>query len=154
MCWTTLVVQSRSRVSPVSLVCALGWSLMGLALAPSGSRLEAQVIARGEISLPAATEIGSGPGFHERILRAHTVPDDLGPTQGRRLVVRLWDSSRPGITCSSEHPVSGCATVDWPLSAGDEFLNRVALVTPSGRRELHLRLDGSLSPDPQPPDPG
>lgn len=73
-------------------------------------------------------------------------------TAGARLVISLRDAGRSGQTCSSEHPLSGCATVDWSDSEdrprvprGGVFENSLSLRFASGTRKLFLSESGRLS---------
>lgn len=81
------------------------------------------------------------------------VPADLGPTVGLRLVLALQDLSRADQQCDREHPLSGCATVDWSDSegrpnvpAGGVFDNRVTLSLGAGERDFFLSESGTLLP--------
>ena len=100
------------------------------------------------------------PGFHEALIVSATVPD-LGPRPGSDLVLTLRDSSRPEQACSRQHPLSGCASVDWSDSPGRPnvpangiFDNYLVVVTASGETTLFLREDGRLAGDPEEFDPG
>lgn len=117
---------------------------------------QAGTIATGELDVPAATSFEE-PGFHLAFERAHAVPDDLAPPAGAKLVVRMWDASRPDQTCTQEHPLSGCATVDWSDAVGRPnvpdsgvFDNRVTLVDASGARDFYLTEVRGLSDVPDP----
>ena len=118
--------------------------------------VEAQALAAGELHLPAAGSFGE-PGFHEVLTAAPDLPLVLGPTAGLRLVLRLRDAGRPGQTCSRDHPLSGCATVDWSDSAsrpgvppGGVFGNTLTLRLASGERTFFLSESGSLNDGPDP----
>ena len=111
---------------------------------PAGS---GTVLAAGELELPAAEAFGE-LGFHEVLTAEATLPTDLGPTKGRRLVLRLRDAGRPGQACDTEHPLSGCATVDWSddesrpnVPAGGVFDNRLEL----GGQTFFLSESGALA---------
>ncbi len=119
-----------------------------------------RVLASGAFDLPAATAFGA-PGFHEVLSATHLTPSDLGPTTGQRLVMKLWDAGRPTTTCSSEHPLSGCATVDWSdatsrpkVPAGGVFVNSLTLQLVSGVRAFFLSESGSLNDKPDSYNPG
>lgn len=110
--------------------------------------------------LPAASAFGE-PGFHEALTIRASVPVVLAPGAGRTLVVRLHDSSRPGQSCSEDHPLSGCATVDWSDSPdrprvppGGVFDNSLTLPLAGGPATLFLRADGTLNTRPEAFDPG
>ena len=114
--------------------------------ATNDSLAESVVLASGQFVLPAAGAFGA-PGFHE-VLRAEAqVPTDVASLAGSRLVLRLRDLSRPAVTCDSQHPLSGCATVDWSdfpgrpgVPEGGAFENRVTLPLASGSRTFYLRV--------------
>ena len=119
-----------------------------------------RTLASGELSLPAAAAFGE-PGFHEVLTAVHSLPEDLGDVSGRTLVLRLWDAGRPDVACSTQHPLSGCATVDWSdapgrpnVPAGGVFRNAVTLRLASGEHTLFLSDSGGLRDDPDPFKPG
>jgi hypothetical protein len=102
------------------------------------------LLASGEFSVPAAEAFGD-PGFHEAFQQVVPLSADVGSTLGRTLAVRMWDVSRPEQTCSEDHPLSGCATVDWSdadsrpnVPPGGVFDNRLRLVLASGARDYYL----------------
>lgn len=108
------------------------------------------VLAEGNFRLAAAESFGD-PGFHESILITDLVPDNIGSTAGQLLVVELRDVTRPRQACSQEHPLSGCATVDWSDSEsrpnvppGGVFDNRITLHLASGPFILFLSESGAL----------
>ncbi len=118
--------------------------------------LFAGTLAAGTFSLPAALAFGD-PGFHEPFSMIHTLPADLGPTAGARLVVRLVDTTQVGITCLADHPTSGCATVDWSdfedrpnVPMGGVFDNRISVVTSDGPRDYFLSQSSDLADSPDP----
>ncbi len=102
----------------------------------------AVVLAQGVLTVPAATSFDTA-GFHERYELALAVPADLGSTVGSRLVLALRDVSRPDQRCDREHPLSGCATVDWS-DFGGAFDNRLTLSLGAGERNFFLSESGSL----------
>lgn len=125
--------------------------------APAGQEAAGVVLA-GTLHLPAASYFGD-LGFHESFVVRAVVPDDAG--SGRRLVVALNDATRPEQRCSQEHPLSGCATVDWSdqegrpnVPPGGVFDNSVTLELASGPRTLYLSESGSLAAAPDSFDPG
>jgi hypothetical protein len=72
-------------------------------------------------------------------------------------VLELRDASRPRERCKSDHPLSGCATVDWSddpsrphVPATGVFLNTLTL----GGRRLFLRQSGALASRPDRYEPG
>ena len=90
-----------------------------------------------------------------------SLPSDLGPTSGRRLALTLRDSSRPDQTCSRQHPLSGCVTVDWSdgpsrpnVPPGGVFDNHLALPVDGAQSLLFLHEDGRLDTEPESFDPG
>ena len=131
----------------------------GNAATPSPTGLPL-TLAIGDFLLPAAGAFGD-PGFHQVITVMARVPANLGSATGSRLVLRLWDAGRPGATCRSEHPLSGCATVDWSdaparpkVPASGVFQNSVTLELVSGPRTFFLGAAGLLQDSPDPFDPG
>ena len=118
-------------------------------------QLTAQVLAQGEVDLFFSTGPGS-PNFNSAITQVHTVPVDLGPTAGQRLVLSLRDASRPDQFCDPTDPsgglFEGCAVVDWPFP-GRRGINLVELALASGDRTFHLRMSDELSDDPEPEGP-
>lgn len=72
------------------------------------------MVAEGSFELPAAAAFGD-PGFHETLTASTTALADAGPG---RLVLALRDLDRPDETCDQDHPLSGCATVDWSDAEG------------------------------------
>ena len=119
-----------------------------------------QSLAQGEFRIPAAAGFGD-PGFHAALVATHDLPADVDQTGGLRLVLRLWDAARPGQTCSREHPLSGCATVDWSdfegrpnVPTGGVFDNRIVVQLESGPLTLYLTEDGELVDEPNQYDPG
>jgi len=118
--------------------------------------LPGTVLAAGDFDLPAAEAFGE-PGFHEVRTAEATLPDGLGATKGRRLVLRLRDAGRPDQSCDSEHPLSGCATVDWSddesrpnVPPGGVFDNRLEL----GGQTFFLSESGALGGTPDQFRPG
>lgn len=117
-------------------------------------------MATGEFRLPAALAFGD-PGFHQVLLAARRLPQRLGKTAGLKLVLTLRDAGRPGQTCSAEHPLSGCATVDWSDDPGRPnvpesgvFVNSLTVRLASGTRTFYLRPAGTLARSPEPFEPG
>jgi len=117
-------------------------------------------IAAGEFDLPAANAFGE-PGFHETVQLIHSVPSSLEPSAGMRIVVTLWDAGRPDQACSSDHPLSGCATVDWSdaegrpnVPAGGVFENSLELPLSDGARTFYLSERGLLADEADVYDPG
>ena len=100
------------------------------------------VLAQGVLTVPAATSFDT-PGFHETYELVLAVPADIGSTLGSRLVLALRDVSRPDQRCDREHPLSGCATVDWS-DFGGVFDNRLTLSLGAGERNFFLSESGSL----------
>lgn len=136
-----------------------------LARMPSETRMRPQeagphILATGKFDLPAASAFGD-PGFHEELTASHAMTDNPKSSAGQRLVVRLWDARRSGVSCSREHPLSGCATVDWSDSPGRPnvptsgvFENSVTLLLSSGKRTFYLSESGDLTDSPDRYDPG
>lgn len=116
---------------------------------------EAQVLASGTFDLA----FSGGPGsatFNSALTRMHGMPLDLPPTAGAHLVVSLRDLSRPEQVCDPDDPsgglFDGCATVDWPFP-GRRGTNLLELQSSSGNETLHLRMDDTLSAEPEPDGP-
>ena len=127
---------------------------------PASLGMSAGTLAEGEFQIPAAGAFGE-PGFHEVLITSHELDRGLGPTAGLRLVLTLRDAGRPAQTCSREHPLSGCATVDWSDSPGRPkvpqggvFENRLTIRFESGEHPLFLSDSGALNEDPDPFKPG
>ena len=117
---------------------------------PSG----ATILAAGELAL-AFVGSQQEPGYHGVLTATHELPSDLGPTTGLMLVLRLWDAGRPEMTCNSEHPISGCATVDWSdarnrpsVPPGGVFDNSITFEMASGERSFFLSESGALNDEP------
>lgn len=122
----------------------------------------AVVIATGAFDLPAASAFGT-PGFHEVLRPADPIRVPAGFSSGGplQLVLSLRDTSRPGQTCSNDHPLSGCATVDWSDSptrpkvpSSGVFDNSVTIELKSGPLKLFLSESGALQERPVRFDPG
>jgi hypothetical protein len=114
----------------------------------------AAVVAAGTLSLPAAQAFGE-PGFHQVLVARAQLPRSL--PAGKRLVLTLRDVSRTGVRCSSEHPLSGCATVDWAddpsrpkVPPGGVFRNALTV----GRETYFLSESGRLASRPDAFKPG
>ncbi|MFQ5744727.1 MAG: hypothetical protein ACE5HV_14240, partial [Acidobacteriota bacterium] len=119
----------------------------------------AVTIASGMFSLPAAGGFQDA-GFHKSFRVAHLIPEAVGRTAGRRLVVALRDASRPSQTCSAEHPTSGCATVDWSdlqgrphVPRGGVFDNSLQVDLTGGSQTFYLSEKRKLGEVPDPYSP-
>jgi hypothetical protein len=128
--------------------------------APASVEATVRKLASGELSLPAATSFGS-PGFHEVLTDSQTIPEAVTALAGRRLVLTLRDLGRPEQRCGREHPLSGCATVDWSdfegrpgVPPGGVFEHRLVLQLASGERSFFLSDSGSLNEVPDRYKPG
>ena len=128
--------------------------------APVSVEAKARTLASGELLLPAATSFGS-PGFHEVLTDSQTIPGDIAAAAGRRLVLILRDLGRPEQRCGREHPLSGCATVDWSdfdgrtgVPPGGVFEHRLVLQLASGEQSFFLSDSGSLNEAPDRYKPG
>ncbi len=104
--------------------------------------------------VPAASSFDD-PGFHEVVEVSGTLTDAV--PAGATLVLSLRDAGRPTATCGSEHPLSGCVTVDWSDSpgrphvpSGGVFDNHLTV----GDRTWFLSEDGTLADRPDPFAPG
>jgi len=118
------------------------------------------VLAAGTFQLPAAESFGEA-GFHEPIIVTDVISEDLGSTAGSTLSIIVRDVTRPQQDCSSEHPLSGCATVDWSdqegrpnVPPGGVFDNWLSLSLDSARRDLFLSESGDLATSPDVFQPG
>ena len=143
---------------------------VGSASPTAGQRLSTEVgalprtvlrtLAAGELNLAAARSFREA-GFHEVLVVSRNVPLDLGQSAGQRLILTLKDSGRPEQTCSNQHPLSGCATVDWSddtsrpkVPPGGVFDNSLNVRLVSGVRDFFLSESGGLNDAPDPFDPG
>jgi hypothetical protein len=115
------------------------------------------VIAGGTFALPAAHAFGE-PGFHQVLTASRRLPARL---HGVRIVLTLSDASRPRQRCAEEHPLSGCATVDWSddpsrpaVPPSGVFRNSITFRTRAGRVTLFLHPNGTLTRLPEPFRPG
>lgn len=118
------------------------------------------VLATGLLTLPAANSFGDR-GFHEVLTATHQLPADIALPEEARLVVTLRDATRPDQRCTRQHPLSGCATVDWSdadgrpgVPTGGVFNNHVTVRLTQGSRTLFLSESNSLSDAPDPFRPG
>ena len=109
------------------------------------------VLASGELLLPAASAFGT-PGFHEVLIASDVLSNEYVVNKPGLLVVSLRDASRPEFGCSSHHPLSGCATVDWAdaesrpnVPPGGVFENSITLNGVSGTYKLFLSRSGFLN---------
>ena len=128
--------------------------------APASVETKVTKLASGDLLLPAATSFGA-PGFHEVLTDSQTIPQDITAAAGRRLVLTLRDLGRPQQRCSREHPLSGCATVDWSdfegrpgVPPGGVFEHRLVLQLASGEQSFFLSDSGSLNEAPDRYKPG
>ncbi|MCH8184634.1 MAG: hypothetical protein IH862_00850 [Chloroflexi bacterium] len=128
--------------------------------APVSVEAKVTKLASGELSLAAATSFGA-PGFHEVLTDSQTIPEDLTAPAGRCLVLTLRDLGRPEQRCAREHPLSGCATVDWSdfdgrpgVPPGGVFEHRLVLQLASGEQSFFLSDSGSLNEAPDRYKPG
>ncbi len=120
-----------------------------------------QVLVRGSVKIPSVVGIKDAPGFHDVFETSATLPSALAATKGATLIVRFRDLTRPTMTCSYEHPLSGCVTLDWSdfperpkVPAGGAFEQRVSLPTSTGGLDLFLSQNQTLQPQGDPYEPG
>ena len=146
--------RSTTSAVPTTLPVAMPFTTEPTTAAAAGS----VVLASGTFGVRAANAFGD-PGFHEVLVATATTPP--GGETGRTLVVRLRDAGRPDQTCDSEHPLSGCATVDWSDSedrpnvpAGGVFDNHLTVNLASGPRTFFLSETGALADEPDAFSPG
>lgn len=109
------------------------------------------ILAAGELVL-ASVSSQQEPGYHQVLTATHNLPPDLGATAGFKLVLKLWDAGRPEGTCSSVHPISGCATVDWSdarscpsVPPGGVFDNSITFEMATGVRVFFPSESGALN---------
>lgn len=121
---------------------------------PAGASEPAPIIAAGVFSLAAADSFES-EGFHQLIELDTVVAGGYTVPAGASLVLVLRDASRPAQTCDRQHPLSGCATVDWSdfegrpgVPPGGVFDNRIVIRRASGERTLFLSESGVLAAAP------
>jgi hypothetical protein len=80
---------------------------------------------------------------------------NAGGRAGDTLVVALGDATRPRSTCAADHPLSGCATIDWfgaeDGRRGQPLRNSVTIDLASGPQTFYLRETGGLSDHVAPP---
>lgn len=133
--------------------------IAGPLVPPSSEPSDPTALTSGSFRLPAAGAFGE-PGFHAAFQITAALPDTLGPTTGLTLVLELRDLTRPTVTCSTPHPTSGCATVDWDdfpdrpaTPASGLFLNRLRVAAGGGTRDFFLRKTMTLADDPEPGPP-
>ncbi|MFQ5705564.1 MAG: hypothetical protein ACE5HT_16290 [Gemmatimonadales bacterium] len=126
-----------------STAIALVVSLLGLTAA-SQPHPTVTVLGRGQLSLVAANDF-SDPGFHQIVSARFTIPTGMPSTRGKRLTLRLSDATRPHVTCAREHPMSGCATVDWSdfqsrphVPRGGVFANVLHTELETGPKDFYL----------------
>lgn len=106
------------------------------------------MLEEGSFDLPAAAAFGDA-GFHETLTASTTAVASAGPG---RLVLALRDLDRPDQTCDQEHPLSGCATVDWSdaedrpnVPDGGVFDNHVTLDVAGETTQLFLSESDALT---------
>lgn len=114
----------------------------------------APIIAAGVFDLADADSFES-EGFHQVIELDTVIAGGYTVPAGASLILVLRDASRPSQTCDRQHPLSGCATVDWSdfegrpgVPDGGVFDNRLVIQRPSGERTLFLSESGSLADAP------
>ena len=101
------------------------------------------VLASGDPPPPGRAGVRRA-GFHAVLSAQATLRDVVAPA-GSRLVLSLRDATRPEQSCESEHPLSGCATVDWSdfegrpgVPDGGVFTQRLTLALADGPRDFFL----------------
>lgn len=111
------------------------------------------ILLSGSIQIPAANGF-EDPGFHETFVLTGGVPEAAAGVTGE-LVVRLRDVGRPENTCDRDHPLSGCATVDWSdfedrpgVPTGGVFDNHLNVVSSSGPINFFLSENRGLADTP------
>ena len=111
------------------------------------------MLLSGSFEVPAANGFGD-PGFHEPFTLTGTVPGSAAGRSGE-VVVRLFDAGRPDQACDRDHPLSGCATIDWSdfenrpgVPDGGVFDNRLSIASTSGLIDLYLSEGRGLAATP------
>jgi len=116
----------------------------------------------GTISVEAAQSF-EDRGFHQAVEITGTIATLVSETDspGATLTVSLWDASRPTQTCGSDHPLSGCVTVDWSdapsrphVPESGVFANQLTLMTSDGPAVFNLSESGALASNPDEFSPG
>lgn len=125
--------------------------VLGAPAAGRASPTAPGVLLSGSLRLPAATSF-EAPGFHEVLVAHGQVPARVAPAPRYRLTLMLRDRGRPRLRCSTDHPLSGCATVDWAddpsrpkVPAGGVFSNRITIRLGRAIETLYLRRSGLLA---------
>ena len=133
------------------------WSTrVGLARDDDPPREPPVVLAGGNFALPSSQGPGT-PNFNFPVrIDTNLTQADPGTVAGRLLVLSLRDSGRPSQTCQgASHPINGCASIDWPLTAPNSAnSNWLSLVLGGERRILYLTESRDLWPAPDPMKPG
>lgn len=106
-------------------------------LAPPGPG----TIAQGTLRVPDGQ-------LHLAFDRSHVIPTGASGVAGQRIVVSLRDATRPGQTCSQDHPLSGCATVDWSEFPSIVFDNSLVVTLATGPRTFFLSETRGLADSP------
>ena len=113
-----------------------------------------------QLTLPAAHAFGE-PGFHQVLTASARLPGRLVVASAWHVVLALRDAGRPGQRCAIDHPLSGCATVDWSddpsrpnVPPDGVFRNALTVRVAGGTRTLFLRQSGALAATPDPYQPG
>lgn len=148
----------RSDLILLATTLLAGGAGDGGAAAPA--REASVLLAAGRFSLPAANSFGDR-GFHEVLSATHLLSADLDVPPGVPLIVSLRDAGRPGQSCARDHPLSGCATVDWSdfdgrpgVPPGGVFDNHVTIALDDGPRTLFLGESDALADVPDAYSPG
>jgi len=119
------------------------------------------VLASGTFEVPAVQGINDAPGFHEVFDATALVPPSIHVGSGSRILIRFRDRTRPDVKCASEHPLSGCVTLDWSdfperprVPAEGAFEQRLTLDAAAGHQDLFLSQSGTLNARPDHYEPG
>ena len=125
------------------------------------SEMALTLLASGAFDVPAVQGIKDAPGFHEVFDATALVPPAIHVGSGSRILIRFRDRTRPHVTCASEHPLSGCVTLDWSdfperprVPAGGAFEQRLTLDAAAGHQDLYLSQSGTLNARPDQYEPG
>jgi hypothetical protein len=150
-----MIMRRLAALLLLILVAGCGGSRSSQIASSPGASVSGTTLASGELRLPAAQAFGE-PGFHAVLTATARLPAMLPSSPRLGLVLELRDVGRPGQTCSQEHPLSGCATVDWADDPGRPnvppsgvFRNALTVRLASGTRTLFLHESGSLTGMPE-----
>jgi len=156
-------------IALVATACSANGNSSGSVLPASTETVPASATSGGSIALLTGTvsidaaQSFEDRGFHQAVEITGTIPTLVSESSSPRATLRvsLWDASRPTQTCSRDHPLSGCVTVDWSDAPGRPhvpndgvFANQLTLPTTDGTTTFNLRESGELAATPEQFSPG